>query len=66
MDDSSKISMSFTTKPNDALFEANLKIEEKDGSEEFQLSGEINRLSLYGKTADCIDDDYKKYYCFCI
>ena len=33
MDDSSKISMSFTTKPNDALFEANLKIEEKDGSE---------------------------------
>ena len=59
-----RISIIFTTKPNNASFEADLRI---IGTEKFEVfENVINRISLYGRTSDCIKTLNLKNFCYCV
>ncbi|XP_071443278.1 uncharacterized protein [Hetaerina americana] len=53
----------FSTVPSDAIFEVTIFV--KDGGV-LQVSPEISRLNAYGNDSWCVDDPYKKLYCYCI
>ena len=49
--------------PGEALFETVLR-GFKDNTK-FEIIGEITRINLYGKQADCLNDKLLNNYCFC-
>ncbi|CAI5449764.1 unnamed protein product [Caenorhabditis angaria] len=49
-------------KPSEAIFKANI-IVNKDS--DMELLGIIERVSKYGKTADCIESEIHRPYCYC-
>ena len=49
--------------PGEALFETVLRNFKNDT--QFEIIGEITRINLYGKQADCLNDKLLNNYCFC-
>lgn len=59
-----KVSIIIQTKLNDALFEADLIVKE---SGKFEIiENNIQRVSMYGKTASCVKSEMLKSYCYCV
>ena len=59
-----RVSIIFTTKPNNASFEADIQLL---GSDKFKIiENKIDRITLYGKTADCIKNEELKNFCYCV
>ncbi len=54
----------FTTEPNNNQFQTKVLLKESNKFEIFE--NEIERISLYGKTANCIKNEYLKNFCYCI
>ncbi len=54
----------FTTEPNNNQFQTKVLLKESNKFEIFE--NEIERISLYGKTANCIKSEYLKNFCYCI
>ncbi|CAI5443982.1 unnamed protein product [Caenorhabditis angaria] len=48
-------------KPSEAIFEANIKV----NSDIIKILGMIERVSKYGKSADCIESEIHRPYCYC-
>jgi hypothetical protein len=49
--------------PGDSWFEANLVIKNENNAE---IYGEVNRLSLYGKSANCMNNSFLRNFCYCL
>uniref|UniRef100_A0A915KY05 Uncharacterized protein n=1 Tax=Romanomermis culicivorax TaxID=13658 RepID=A0A915KY05_ROMCU len=62
-----KMKLILSTRPNKAIFEAILgkSLQNWTTQNEWTLSGEIERISEYGHSADCIDDKHLRKYCTC-
>ncbi len=54
----------FTTEPNNNQFQTKVLLKESNKFEIFE--NEIERISIYGKTANCIKNEYLKNFCYCI
>ncbi|ODM99254.1 hypothetical protein Ocin01_07416 [Orchesella cincta] len=52
----------FGTKPNNASFEATMS---RGNTNEWSVSGTIDRTNLYGNQSYCVDDREAKLYCYC-
>ncbi|XP_063240254.1 uncharacterized protein LOC134541046 [Bacillus rossius redtenbacheri] len=55
--------LQFETSPGNGVFEAMVRHYPEESN--FQLVGDINRLSRYGNQSWCVDDSVLKNYCFC-
>lgn len=58
-----KYSIIFETSPNNAVFDALVDV--SNDNERFEVIGKVTRISLYGKTADCMLKYELKNYCYC-
>ena len=56
------VAVRLQTRPGLGEFEATARIHENNN---FELTGTISRINLYGKQSHCIDDYKLKLYCFC-
>jgi len=59
----SKYSIIFETNPNEAIFDGLISINPTNNH--FKLIGKISRVTLYGSTANCMDSNFLKNYCYC-
>ncbi len=59
-----KYSITFETNPNGAIFDGSVKLKENT-IDTFELIGLISRVNLYGSTANCMDSNFLKNYCYC-
>jgi hypothetical protein len=50
-------------RPSQAWFEVSLKLNDQ---KELLINDEVNRLSPYGNSADCIDNPIFKNFCYCL
>ncbi len=62
---SQKYSIVIEVTPDNSVFDGLVKIIEKNSKTMFEVIGKINRISLYDDTADCIENNFLKNYCFC-
>ncbi len=60
-----KFSIIIEVSPDNAVFDGLVKITKIRSEKTFRVIGQISRISLYGDTANCIEDNYLKNYCFC-
>ena len=61
--DSSIFIIQIYVNPGEALFET--VIRNFDNNTKTEVVGEMSRINLYGKQADCLKDKLLKNYCFC-
>jgi len=59
----SKYSIIFETNPNGAIFDSLVSMNSTNNR--FNLIGKISRVTLYGSTANCMDSNFLKNYCYC-
>ena len=50
--------------PGNAWFEASLK-QDQNNKKLLIFHGNINRISAYGNSSNCVDDSFMRNYCYC-
>jgi len=60
-----KFTITLTTVPGNATFEATLKSQSSEKFDGWKIAGDISRINLYGTQSRCVTDYNIKKYCFC-